>query len=128
MENMHRDSVVDAEKARCAAMLSNDGTALDAILDSRLIFSHATGMVDDKAAYLAKMAAGRIDYLSIEWRDQMVVDVTRDTALLTGIMTSCVRVEGMEKLLENRVISLWQQALGDQAWKMISFQSTPLKG
>lgn len=118
-------AILAAEKSRCAAMLANDAAALDALLDPRLSFSHATGQVDDKAAYLAKMAAGRIDYLSIEWSEDRVIGLAPDAALLTGRMTSDVRVEGIEKRLDNRVLAAW--SLGDGGWRIVAFQSTPLK-
>lgn len=119
-----------AEHARCAAMLANDAGALDALLDPRLVFSHATGQVDDKPAYLAKMAAGRIEYRSIDWSEDVVVPLGADAALLTGRMTSRVSVEGIEKRLDNRVMAVW--SLGDRGsegarWRMLAFQSTPLK-
>jgi hypothetical protein len=68
--NSAREPVLEAEGRRCAAMLAGDTTALDRLLDPRLHFSHASGAVDDKAAYLAKIAAGRIEYLAIEWSEQ----------------------------------------------------------
>ena len=117
--------VLAAERKRCAAMLAGDLPALDALLDARLHFSHATGAVDDKAAYIAKMAAGRIDYLAIDWSEQRVIALAEDAALLTGRMTSTVRVEGAQKRLDNRVISAWSLAEG--AWRVVAFQSTPLK-
>ena len=117
--------VLDAEKRRCAAMLANDTAALDALLDPRLSFSHATGQVDDKPAYMAKMAAGRIDYVSIDWSEDRVIPLAADAALLTGRMTSNVTVEGTPKRLDNRVLAAW--SLSDGTWRIVAFQSTPLK-
>lgn len=119
-------AVLAAEKRRCAAMLANDGAALEAVLDPRLHFSHATGAVDDKAAFLAKMAAGRILYVGIAWSEEKVISLAADAALLTGRMTTDVKVEGVEKRLNNRVITVWGGAGGD--WRLIAFQSTPLAG
>ena len=65
--------VLAAEQARCDAMLANDNAALDAVLDPRLQFAHATGAVDDKDAFLAKMAAGRIRYVTIGWSEERVL-------------------------------------------------------
>ena len=118
-------SILESERARCDAMVANNTTALDALLDARLHFSHATGAVDDKAAYMAKMAAGRIDYVAIDWSEQRVIPLGEDAGLLTGRMTSTVRVDGVEKRLDNRVISAWARTGG--AWRMVAFQSTPLK-
>jgi hypothetical protein len=118
-------AILEAEKRRCAAMLANDAAALDALLDPRLSFSHATGQVDDKPAYMAKMAAGRIDYVAIDWSEGKVIRLAPDAALLTGRMTSDVRVEGVGKRLDNRVLAAW--SLGDGGWRIVAFQSTPLK-
>lgn len=119
-------AVLAAERLRCNAMLANDTAALDASLDPGLHFSHATGMVDDKAAYMAKMATGRIRYVSIDWREERVIPLGEGAALLTGRMTSVVSVEGLEKRLDNRVLSAWANTQG--RWRVVAFQSTPLAG
>ncbi len=106
-------------------MLRNDASALDALLDPRLSFSHATGQVDGKSAYMAKMASGRITYLSIDWGDEQVVVLAGGVALLTGQMTSSVTVDGTAKHLHNRVLSVWAET--DGGWRLTAFQSTPLK-
>jgi Domain of unknown function (DUF4440) len=113
-----------AEQRRCAAMLANDNVALAALLDPRLQFHHATGAVDDKDAYLAKMAAGRIQYVGIGWSEENVITLADNAAFLTGRMNTDVRVEGVDKALINRVTTVW--SLNDGAWQMVVFQSTPM--
>ena len=113
-----------AEQARCAAMLANDNAALSALLDPRLQFHHATGAVDDKDAYMAKMAAGRIQYVGISWSEDKVLALGETAAVLTGRMNTDVRVEGVDKALINRVTAVWSQ--NDGAWQMLVFQSTPM--
>lgn len=113
-----------AEKQRCAAMLANDNAALDALLDARLHFAHANGGVDDKPAYLAKMSAGRIQYVGIGWSEDAVTVLADDVAMLTGRMTTDVKVDGVDKRLNNRVITIWRRQ-GDN-WQLAAFQSTPL--
>ena len=113
-----------AEQARCAAMLANDNTALGALLDPRLQFHHATGAVDSKDAYMAKMAAGRIQYLGINWSEEVVIALGDSAAVLTGRMNTDVRVEGVDKALINRVTTVWSQ--NDGTWQLVTFQSTPM--
>ncbi len=113
-----------AEAARCAAMLANDNVALAALLDPRLQFHHATGAVDDKDAYMAKMAAGRIQYVAINWSEEKVIALGDSAAVLTGRMNTDVRVEGVDKALVNRVTAVW--SLNDGVWQMLVFQSTPM--
>lgn len=113
-----------AEAGRCAAMVANDPAALANVLDDRLQFHHATGAVDDKAAFLAKMAAGRIVYQGISWSEEKVMALGDDAALLTGRMTTDVKVEGAAKQLNNRVMTVWSRA--GTTWRLLAFQSTPL--
>jgi hypothetical protein len=118
-------AVLQAEKVRCAAMLSNDVTALNELLDPRLVFAHASGEIDHKLAYIAKLASGRINYIDITWADPVVIALGCSGALLTGRMKTLVRIENQEKLLNNRVTSGW--VFIDGEWRMVTFQSTPIK-
>lgn len=115
-------NLTEAEASRCAAMLANDLSGLDELIDPDLHFSHANGAVDDKSQYLAKMAAGRIVYRSIDWSEQKTTQLG-DVGMMTGRMTSVVAVEGQEKRLDNRVLSIWRQT---GTWRLLAFQSTPL--
>ena len=115
-----------AERQRCAAMIANDPAALAEVLDDTLQFHHATGSVDDKLAFLAKMAAGRIVYQEIAWSEENVTALAEDAAMLTGRMTTQVQVEGTAKQLNNRVMTVWTREGG--AWRLLAFQSTPIVG
>jgi len=117
--------ILAQEQRRCAAMCGADLAALDQLLDTGLYFSHANGAVDDKSVYLHKMGEGRIVYRSISWSEQAVAVLPGDrAAILTGRMVTEVSVNGVEKRLDNRVISVWVEAEGQ--WYMRAFQSTPL--
>ena len=115
-----------AEQHRCAAMLANDATALDTILDPRLQFARATGVIDDNQAYLSKMAGGRIVSVGIDWTEEIVTELAPGVALLTGRMATDVKVDGVDKALRNRVLSVWGESEGQ--WRLIAFQSTPMAG
>lgn len=118
--------IIEAEQRRCAAMIANDPAALAAMLDEELRFHHATGAVDDKQALLAKMAAGRIRYAGIAWSEEKITALASDAAMLTGRMTTDVQVEGVDKRLNNRVMTIWRRS--DGAWRLLAFQSTPIAG
>jgi hypothetical protein len=124
MTDQLTSQITAAEQQRCAAMLAGDPAALEAMLHPRLQFHHSNGNVDDRAAFVAKIAAGRILYAALHWEDQRVEPLGPDAALLTGKMITRVRVEGAEKQLFNRVLTVWSRH--DGQWRMIAFQSTPL--
>lgn len=115
-----------AEQKRCTAMLACDLAALDVLLDPRLQFHHATGAVDGKDAYLTKVSGGRIEYVAIQWDEDSVTTLGPDAALLTGRMTTEVRVEGTQKRLNNRVMMAWTK--DNDTWRLVAFQSTPIAG
>ncbi len=117
-----REQILAVEKQRCAAMLNSDLKMLDGLLDEELCFSHATGAIDNKAAYMAKMKAGRIVYRWIDWSEQRIIILT-DAVVLSGRMKSVVSVEGKEKELDNRVLCVWRLT---GSWRLLAFQSTPL--
>lgn len=115
-----------AERQRCAAMIANDPAALAAVLDDALQFHHSNGLVDDKPAFLAKLAAGRIRYTGIAWSEEIVTALGGDAAMLTGRMITNVAVEGVDRQLNNRVLTVWRS--GNDAWRLLAFQSTPIAG
>jgi ketosteroid isomerase-like protein len=124
MTDTLKAQITAAEAIRCAAMLAGDPAALEAVLDSRLQFHHSNGNVDDRAAFVAKIKAGRIKYAGIKWEEERVEALGADVALLTGKMITDVKVEGTDKRLLNRVLTVWSKTGG--SWLMIAFQSTPL--
>lgn len=124
MNTAIRDQILQAEKARCQAMINNDAAALGQLLDEELSFHHATGAVDSKSAYLEKMASGKIEYQSIDWPESKVTCLS-NAAVMTGKMLTAVKVEGVAKQLDNRVTAVWRQH-GDH-WQLLAFQSTPIK-
>jgi hypothetical protein len=127
MSNTVTEVILLREQSRCEAMCANDLQALDLLLDTDLRFAHATGAVDDKSAYLEKMAQARIVYRSIRWSEQNVAVLGRgDAALLTGRMTSNVSVNGVDKLLDNRVLAVWLWNSTRNTWRLRAFQPTPL--
>ena len=126
MSDSIESEIKAAEARRCAAMVANDPAALSDVLDEDLQFHHATGAVDDKPTILAKMAAGRIVYQGIAWSEERVSALGSDAAMLTGRMTTDVKVEGTAKQLNNRVMTVWSRGSG--AWRLLAFQSTPIAG
>lgn len=57
------DAVMQADRARYQAMLDQDYDALEAFLGDALVYTHSDGRSDDKAAYLARLRAGKVVYL-----------------------------------------------------------------
>ena len=118
------------ERRRCNAMIAGDLEILDIILDPALTFCHATGAIDDKQGYLDKLSAGRINYKTIEWSEEQFTSLG-DCVIMIGRMRTDVEVAGTRKQLDNRVTTVWtrcwENSQQNQPWRLVTFQSTPIK-
>lgn len=81
----------DSEDRRLAVMASHDFSALHELLDDRLHYTHANGLVEGKAEFIAKLASDERKYLAaaLEQRggmehDGFVVTFGRLTVTVRG--------------------------------------------
>ena len=55
-------AVLQADAARCAAMMKGDGAALAALLSEELRFVHSDGRIELKGDYVKNLMAGDTEY------------------------------------------------------------------
>ena len=53
------DLIAERDRARIAALLAKDTTALDDLLDDELVYVHSTGVADTKTSYLEGLVTGK---------------------------------------------------------------------
>ena len=58
-------AALNFEDRRFAAMAASDITELDRVLADDLHYTHANGMVEDKAEFIRKITSGERDYLDV---------------------------------------------------------------
>jgi hypothetical protein len=109
--SISENEVVAAEAKRSAAMIVKDVGALDGMLMPDLIWSHSTGAVDDKAAFLGRIADGAVRYVSIE-RTAEHIRIYGDAAIVTGVAAVKVIVDGAEIDMKNNYTNVWVKAGG----------------
>ncbi|MFW6094517.1 MAG: nuclear transport factor 2 family protein [Pseudomonadota bacterium] len=115
------DELRRADRRRRDAMISADVAALDALLADELVWTHSSGRKDDKAAFLEKIAAGSADYRSLEVSDD-TVSSHGAIAIHHGTLTGRVAVDGREKELRNRFLSVWART--GETLRLLAWQST----
>ena len=64
-------------------MISKNERILDEVLDDSFVLVHMTGMRQPKQAFIKAVLNGTLNYFSAE-HENMPVEITRDTAVLTG--------------------------------------------
>ena len=119
------DEIKAADMQWAAAAKSGDPARLEKLLSNDLIYTHATGIIDDKAAYIEKLKSKRQKYDGIEHSNVRVKVFGGDTAVLTARM----RMHGTnqsgpfdDQLL---MIHVWVKVNG--AWQLAAHQTTKLQ-
>jgi uncharacterized protein (TIGR02246 family) len=112
-----------AEDRRYAAMLAGDATALADLLSDGLIYTHSSGVRENKQQLLARIDGGDLRYVRLEHPVSQVV-VLGDAVLVLGEMHADVVVGGQPRRLDNAVLAVW--AAQDGGWRLAAFQGTPL--
>ncbi len=119
------DEVKDADVQWAAAAKTADAAKLERLLSNDLIYTHATGIIDDKATYIEKLKSKKQKYDGIVHSNVRVKVFGGDTAILTARM----RMHGTnqagafdDQLL---LIHVWVKSNG--AWQLVAHQTTKLQ-
>ena len=103
------------------ALLKSDVAALEKIYDDSLIYTHSSGAVDNKSAYVGNIKSGASKYESMK-RDDIKVSVYDDTALVTCHWEVHVLNRGNKLDINARYIHVYVKK--KDGWKMVAHQST----
>jgi ketosteroid isomerase-like protein len=117
-----KQQILDLDKQWADAIQKRDAAFLDKILTNDLVYAHASGVVDTKATYIAKIKEGKQVYKSV---DRMKITVNlygADTAV-----THCwMRVTGVNPQgpFDDKVMMMhtWIKQGGN--WKLAAHQTT----
>lgn len=114
-------SILALDKQWSDAIVKGDTATLDKMLANDLVYAHATGIVDTKASYIAKIKERRQVYKSFEQRNP-VVNLYKDSA----VTFSWVRVTGTNQagVFDDKImlIHFWVKQNG--AWRLAGHQTT----
>jgi hypothetical protein len=113
-------AVIEAEKARCRALVAADREAMAAIFDAGFTYIHSTGRVDTRQSYLDTL--GRMGYLSAA-HSGVEVRVIGDVAVITGDLDLVQQPPDAEsRPIFFRFIGVWRKD-GDR-WLAVAHQNT----
>ena len=120
---MTAGAVSAAEDARCTAMMAQDIEVLDRLLDDGLVWIHSSAMVEGKAAFLDRIAAGSDRYLAIRRTDE-TIRLVGSVAIVSGVADMEAFVDGLAKSVRNRFTNVWRLDKGGP--RLLSCQSTKI--
>lgn len=118
-----QDEAARAEKAWAAAVVAGDHATLDRILAEGLIYTHSSGLVEDRSVYFGKLKSGALKYEAIE-HESITVKPYGNTA----IVHSKARMRGVSDGKPFNVYSVMTHTWVKQGgvWKLAAHQATRL--
>ena len=117
------DEIKLAEQKWIAAVKSQDRSAMDGILASELIYTHSTGLVEDKAQYIAAVTSGNQKYDSIEYEAPSIRTYANTAVVATKVvMTGSTKGQPFNNQL--RLLHVWVKRGGK--WSLVAHQTTRL--
>jgi len=124
MTDNAQHAVLAAEALRRKALIDDDTAQVEQLFADDLVYVHTSGLIHDKAQYLA-YAANVVRYLDVT-RDQLQVRVYGDMAVMTGfqVNTLCKRADEIAVRGEGFVTQVWVK--NPQGWQIASFHGNRL--
>lgn len=116
-------SILALDKQWSDAIIKGDTATLDNLLADNLVYAHATGIVDTKASYIAKIKERRQVYKSFE-QHKPIVNVYKDSA----VTFSYVRVIGTNQagVFDDKVMLIHFWVKQNNSWRLAAHQTTKI--
>ena len=107
------------------AQMAKDGKALEALILPELSYSHSSGVVQDKAEFLAGATDPKSKFLSLEYKDPMI-RVVGDAAIVRfhWVAESETIADGKKSSTNLHILMTWLKQGGE--WKLLDRGSTKL--
>ena len=115
--------ILQVENRRYEAMVQGDLTALDAVLSADLTYAHSSAVLDTKAQYMATLASGQLQYVSIT-PQEVQVRCYGSCGVVTGIALLHIQLHGQDRRFRIRYTSVYVKQ--QDCWQMVALQSTGL--
>lgn len=106
-----------------SAMINGDGKALQSLSAPQLSYGHSSGVLEDQAAFIEKIASGKSDFVTMDLREQ-TLSISGDTALVRHKLSADIKDGGVPNHIELGVLLVWQKQAGE--WKLLARQAFKL--
>ena len=105
------------------AIVKSDTATLERLLADDLVYAHATGIIDTKSSYIAKIKARRQVYKSFEQRNP-IVNIYKDAA----VTFSHVRVTGTNQAgaFDDKIMLIHFWVKQNNGWRLAAHQTTKI--
>ena len=105
------------------AQIAADPKALSALCADDLSYSHSSGFLEDKAAFIANATDGKTKFLSIAYKDP-TIKIVGPAAIVRFHWMAEMMTDGKKVANSLHILMNWQKQ-GDE-WKLLSRSATKL--
>jgi ketosteroid isomerase-like protein len=111
------------ENQRARAVMARDLSALETLLADGLLYCHSTGLIEDKPAYLGKLAEGTATYHEYRSDVERATMPAADTVIASGRLHLDATVSGTLHEIRGRFLTIWRH--DGYGWRMEAIQGVP---
>ena len=105
------------------AMIDADGTKLKELTSEGLSYGHSSGVVQNKAVFIEKIANGESDFVTIEFQNQ-TIEIVGDASIVRHNLAAHTKDGGIEKYIKIGIMLVWQKQ--KSKWLLIARQAYKL--
>ena len=106
------------------ALINQDSTALDLLLDGKLSYGHSNGWIQDKKAIWTDFKTGKVSYSRIANSQLSMAPVGKEWVTVRMLCNISGTVEKKEFELNLHVLQVWKK--DKKGWQLVARQSTKL--
>lgn len=115
------------EAGRAAALLAGDRARLQALLSPGLVYVHSSGLRDNRASLLARLASGQLRYQDLSL-DDLQCQAHESTLIVTGRMRAGVLKAGQALRVDSLFMTVWwtsPHAPAAASWQLVAHHGLP---
>ena len=124
-QNKSKDEIAIAARVETLrqAMIDADGTKLKELTSTGLSYGHSSGVVQNQATFIEKIANGESDFVTIEFQNQTIENVG-DNAIVRHDLVAHTKDGGVDKDIKIGIMLVWQKQ--KNKWLLIARQAYKL--
>ena len=102
------------------AMIDGNAAQLDTLAAAKLSYGHSSGLMENKAEFIAKLASGQSDFVTMELTNQQI-RIVGDVALVRHDLHADIKDNGTPNRIHLGVLLVWQLQNGQ--WQLLARQA-----
>ena len=122
-QNDPADEIRQMEQSWIAAITGKDTEALKVILSDDLVYTHSSGVVEDKSQNIAAIGSGSLRYDAVTY-DGPTIRIYGGTAVVTTKAAMSGASKGQPFNVKLRLLHVWVEEGGK--WTLVAHQTTRL--